>query len=116
MSEKRDTRQDELGRDAQKRQGRMGSLSVGESHTPMSFQTQETHATSPDIGSEHEDDFFEVLAPHGTVSFLAYQATPVAVGVSAESQAELVKKVENLSGTLGQTHNALGEVRSRLTT
>uniref|UniRef100_A0AAV1TXD0 Uncharacterized protein n=1 Tax=Peronospora matthiolae TaxID=2874970 RepID=A0AAV1TXD0_9STRA len=82
----------------------------------MSFQTQGTHATSPDIGSDHDDDVVEVPAPHGTTNSLAYQATPVAVGVSAESHAELVKKVEDLRETLGQTQNALGEARSRLAT
>uniref|UniRef100_A0AAV1TJD2 Uncharacterized protein n=1 Tax=Peronospora matthiolae TaxID=2874970 RepID=A0AAV1TJD2_9STRA len=91
-SEKRDAHQDELGRGAQKRQRRMVNLAEGESHT-MSFQTQGTHTTSPNIGSDHDDDVFEVPAPHGNVSSLAHQATPVAIGVLAEIHAELVKKV-----------------------
>uniref|UniRef100_A0AAV1UC53 Uncharacterized protein n=2 Tax=Peronospora matthiolae TaxID=2874970 RepID=A0AAV1UC53_9STRA len=115
-SEKRGARQDELGPGAQKRQLRMGGLAEGESHTPMSFQTQGTHATSPDIGSDHDEDVVKVPATHGTLSSLAYQAMPVAVGVSAESHGELVKKVEDLRGILGQTQNAVGEVRSRLAT
>uniref|UniRef100_A0AAV1TW54 Uncharacterized protein n=1 Tax=Peronospora matthiolae TaxID=2874970 RepID=A0AAV1TW54_9STRA len=104
-SEKHDAHQDELG-----------SLAEGESHTPMSFQTQGTHATSPDIDRDHDDGVVEVPAPHGTISSLAYQATPVAVGVSSEIHAELVKKVEDLGETLGQTQNALCEVQSRLET
>uniref|UniRef100_A0AAV1UHK2 Uncharacterized protein n=1 Tax=Peronospora matthiolae TaxID=2874970 RepID=A0AAV1UHK2_9STRA len=55
----------------------------------MSFQTQGTHATSPDLA-------------------------PVEVGVSAKSHAELVEKVEDLRETLSQTQNALGDTRSRL--
>uniref|UniRef100_A0AAV1TSP8 Uncharacterized protein n=1 Tax=Peronospora matthiolae TaxID=2874970 RepID=A0AAV1TSP8_9STRA len=66
-SEKRGSRQDELVRGAQNRQRRMGILAEGETHTPMSFQTQGTHATSLDIGSDHEDDVVEVPAPRGTV-------------------------------------------------
>uniref|UniRef100_A0AAV1V676 Uncharacterized protein n=1 Tax=Peronospora matthiolae TaxID=2874970 RepID=A0AAV1V676_9STRA len=62
-SEKRGTRQNELGRGAQKRQRRSEILAGDESHTPMS-QTQGTHATSPDIGSDHDDDVVEVPAPH----------------------------------------------------
>uniref|UniRef100_A0AAV1TY40 Uncharacterized protein n=1 Tax=Peronospora matthiolae TaxID=2874970 RepID=A0AAV1TY40_9STRA len=58
-SEKRDARQDELGRGAQKRQWRMGSLAGRKSHNPMSFQTQGIHATSPDIGCDHDDNFVE---------------------------------------------------------
>uniref|UniRef100_A0AAV1U9H7 Uncharacterized protein n=1 Tax=Peronospora matthiolae TaxID=2874970 RepID=A0AAV1U9H7_9STRA len=115
-SEKRGARQDELGPGAQKRQRRMGSLAEGEAHTPMSFQTQGTHATSPDIGSDIDEDVVKVPATLGTLSSLAYQAMPVAVGVSAESHGELVKKVEDLRGILGQTQNAVGEVRSRLAT
>uniref|UniRef100_A0AAV1V2H5 Uncharacterized protein n=1 Tax=Peronospora matthiolae TaxID=2874970 RepID=A0AAV1V2H5_9STRA len=102
-SEKRDTRQHELGRGAQKRQRRSDILDGDESHTPMSFQTQGTHATSPDIGSDHDDEVVEVPAPHKPGSSLAYQATPVAVGVSAESQTELVKRAEDLRETLGPT-------------
>uniref|UniRef100_A0AAV1T5P3 Uncharacterized protein n=1 Tax=Peronospora matthiolae TaxID=2874970 RepID=A0AAV1T5P3_9STRA len=98
-SEKRDARQDKLGRGAQKRHRRLGSLAEGKSHTPMSFQTQGSYATSPNISSDRDDDVVEVPAPHGTVSSLACHATPVAVGASAKSHAELVKKVEDLRDT-----------------
>uniref|UniRef100_A0AAV1T817 Uncharacterized protein n=1 Tax=Peronospora matthiolae TaxID=2874970 RepID=A0AAV1T817_9STRA len=82
----------------------------------MSLQTQGTHATSPDIVSDHDNDVVGVTASHGAVSSIACQATPVAVGVSDESQDELVKKVEDLREILGQTQNTLGEARSRLAT
>ena len=36
--------------DAQKRQRRTGNLAEGVPQTPMSFQTQGIHATSPDTG------------------------------------------------------------------
>uniref|UniRef100_A0AAV1T770 Uncharacterized protein n=1 Tax=Peronospora matthiolae TaxID=2874970 RepID=A0AAV1T770_9STRA len=82
----------------------------------MSFQTRGIHATSPDIGSDHDDDVVQLTAPHEAVSSLAYQATPVAFGVSAESHDELVKKLEDLRETYGQTQNTLGEARSRMAT
>uniref|UniRef100_A0AAV1VH95 Uncharacterized protein n=1 Tax=Peronospora matthiolae TaxID=2874970 RepID=A0AAV1VH95_9STRA len=82
----------------------------------MSFQTQGTHATSPDIGSDHDDEVAEVTAPHGAVSSLDYHATTVKGGASAESHAELAKKVDDFRETLGQSQNALGEARSRLAT
>uniref|UniRef100_A0AAV1TD72 Uncharacterized protein n=1 Tax=Peronospora matthiolae TaxID=2874970 RepID=A0AAV1TD72_9STRA len=90
-----------------KGQRRMGSLAEGEPHAPMSFQTQGTQATSTDIGSDHDDDVVEVPSPHGAVRSLAYPATRVAVGVSAESQVEFIKKVKDLRETLGKTQNAL---------
>uniref|UniRef100_A0AAV1UNA1 Uncharacterized protein n=1 Tax=Peronospora matthiolae TaxID=2874970 RepID=A0AAV1UNA1_9STRA len=115
-SEKRYARQDELGRGAQKRQRRMCSLAEGEPYTPIVFQTQGTHTTSADIDSDHHDDVVKIPVPHGTVSSLAYQATPVSVVVSAEGHAELVKKAEDLRETLRQTQNALVEARFRLAT
>uniref|UniRef100_A0AAV1T7S5 Uncharacterized protein n=1 Tax=Peronospora matthiolae TaxID=2874970 RepID=A0AAV1T7S5_9STRA len=69
-----------------------------------------------DIVSDYDNDVVGVTAPLGAVSSLAYQATPVAVGVSDKSHDELVKKVEDFREILGQTQNTLGEARSRLAT
>uniref|UniRef100_A0AAV1TRY4 Uncharacterized protein n=1 Tax=Peronospora matthiolae TaxID=2874970 RepID=A0AAV1TRY4_9STRA len=46
---------------------------------------------------------------HMELKVLAYQATPAVFGVSAESHAALVKEVEDLRETLGQTHKTLDE-------
>uniref|UniRef100_A0AAV1TWU0 Uncharacterized protein n=1 Tax=Peronospora matthiolae TaxID=2874970 RepID=A0AAV1TWU0_9STRA len=75
--------------------------------------TQGTHATPPDIGSDHGEEVVEEPAPQGSVSSLSFQEMPVAVEVPTESHAELVKKVEDLRETFGQSRNALGKAQSR---
>ena len=69
----------------------------------MSSQTQGTLATSPDTGIDHGGDAVAVSSQHGTVGSLACLATPVAVGVSAADHVNLVREVNSLRETLGQT-------------
>ena len=61
--------------DAQKRQRRTGNLAEEVPQTPMSFQTQGIHATSPDTGIDLCDDAASEVSPHGTASSLARRAT-----------------------------------------
>uniref|UniRef100_A0AAV1T9S0 Uncharacterized protein n=1 Tax=Peronospora matthiolae TaxID=2874970 RepID=A0AAV1T9S0_9STRA len=82
----------------------------------MSSQTRDTHATSSGTGSDHAEDFVQVTALHGTGGFHAYQATPVAVSMLAESHLNLLKDVNTLRETSGQTQRALNEAQSRLAT
>uniref|UniRef100_A0AAV1UKE0 Uncharacterized protein n=1 Tax=Peronospora matthiolae TaxID=2874970 RepID=A0AAV1UKE0_9STRA len=82
----------------------------------MSSQTRDTHATSSGTGSDHEEDFVQVTALHGIGGSHAHQATTVAVSMSAESHLNLLKDVNTLRETSGQTQHALNEAQSRLAT
>uniref|UniRef100_M4BCB7 Uncharacterized protein n=1 Tax=Hyaloperonospora arabidopsidis (strain Emoy2) TaxID=559515 RepID=M4BCB7_HYAAE len=86
----------ELRRDAQKRQRRTGNLAEGVPQTPMSFQTQGIHATSPDTGIDLCDDAASEASPHGTESPLARRATQEWVDVSAQAHQDLVSEVLRL--------------------
>ena len=70
-------------RDAQKRQRRTGDFAEGVPQTPMSFQTQGIHATSPGARIDLCDDAASEVSPHGTVSSLARRATQEGDGTGA---------------------------------
>ena len=68
----------------------MGNLAEGVPHTPMSFQTQGIHATSPDTGIDLCDDAASEVSPHRTLSSLARRATQEGVVVSVQAHEDLV--------------------------
>uniref|UniRef100_A0AAV1T448 Uncharacterized protein n=1 Tax=Peronospora matthiolae TaxID=2874970 RepID=A0AAV1T448_9STRA len=82
----------------------------------MSFQARDTRATSPGIGSDHDNDVFNATSPHGTGGSHSYQATPLAVRVSAGSHSDLSKYVNGLRETLDLIQHALDEAQSLLAT
>ena len=51
-------------RDARKRQRRMGNLAEGVPQTPISFQTQGIHATSPHTGIDLCNDAASEVTPN----------------------------------------------------
>uniref|UniRef100_M4BSX8 Uncharacterized protein n=1 Tax=Hyaloperonospora arabidopsidis (strain Emoy2) TaxID=559515 RepID=M4BSX8_HYAAE len=88
--------QAEPQRDAQKRQRRTGNLVEGVPQTPMSSQTQNIHATSPDTAIELCEDAASESSPHGTASSLARRATQKGVGVSVQAHEDFVSEVAQL--------------------
>uniref|UniRef100_A0AAV1USY5 Uncharacterized protein n=1 Tax=Peronospora matthiolae TaxID=2874970 RepID=A0AAV1USY5_9STRA len=76
---------DDHGRDAQKHPKHKSSLAEGVSQTPMSFQTQGTLATLPDISIGLDDDVVSVVSRHETDDTHAHRAKLVAAGVSVEA-------------------------------
>ena len=54
----------------------IGNLAEGVYCTPMSSQTHDTPATSPDIGIGHDDDVIAVTFLHGNGGSLTRQAPP----------------------------------------
>uniref|UniRef100_M4C2L2 Uncharacterized protein n=1 Tax=Hyaloperonospora arabidopsidis (strain Emoy2) TaxID=559515 RepID=M4C2L2_HYAAE len=96
-------------RDAQKRQRHTGSLAEGVPQTPMNFQTQGIHATSPDTGIDVYDNAASEVSPHGTVSSLARRATQEGVGVSAQAHKDLVSEVKRLRESFAHVLTALDQ-------
>uniref|UniRef100_M4BUG1 Uncharacterized protein n=1 Tax=Hyaloperonospora arabidopsidis (strain Emoy2) TaxID=559515 RepID=M4BUG1_HYAAE len=96
IGEKRVGVQAEPQHDAQKRQRRTGNLVEGVPQTPMSSQTQNIHATSPDTAIDRCDDAALKASPHGTARSLTRQATQEEVGVSVKAHEDLVSEVARL--------------------
>uniref|UniRef100_M4BM89 Uncharacterized protein n=1 Tax=Hyaloperonospora arabidopsidis (strain Emoy2) TaxID=559515 RepID=M4BM89_HYAAE len=76
---KRPRSQDDPDHDAQKHPRRMGSLTEGESHIPMSSSTLGTLATLPGIGIGHGDDVVSGVSPRGTGGSLPHRAASSAL-------------------------------------
>ena len=93
---KRSISKADLDRDVRKRQRHTGNLAEAVSQTPMSFPTQDTHATLPDIGFDHDVADVEVSVQRGTGGSYARRATPEVVGVSAEEHAEVIQELKSL--------------------
>ena len=71
----------------------MGNIAEVVPQTPMSSQTQDIHAYSPDAGIYFCDDFTSGASPRGKLSSLARRATPEEAGVSVQVREELVFEV-----------------------
>ena len=95
--------------DAQKRQRHTGNLTEGVLQTPMSFQTQVTHATSPDNGIELCDNAAQETCPHGTVSSLARRAPQEGFDVSVQDHEDLVSEMKRLRESFTHVQTVLNQ-------
>uniref|UniRef100_M4C5H6 Uncharacterized protein n=1 Tax=Hyaloperonospora arabidopsidis (strain Emoy2) TaxID=559515 RepID=M4C5H6_HYAAE len=96
-------------RNAQNRQRRTDNLAEGVPQTPMSFQNQGIHATSPDNGIDLCDDAASEVPPHGAVSSLARRVTQEGVDVSAQAHVDLVSEVIRLREFVAHVQTALDQ-------
>ena len=87
----------------------MGNLVGVAPQTPVSYQTQDLIATSPDTGYDLCDDAASGVSPSGAASSLSRRATQDEVGMSVQAHEYFVSEVTCLLESLDYMQSALDQ-------